>query len=435
MMTARLVELHRVLKPTGSLYLHCDPTASHYLKVILDAVFGTDNLRNDIVWKRKAGRGETQNAARRFGVTNDNILFYARSSATPFTRQYRASNPGYVASKFTHVEEETGRTYRLDNLTSPSYRPNLVYEYKGYSPPPKGWAVSLKRMEEMDADNRLYFPTKKTQRIQRKRYLDELEGETVDSLWDDIPPINSQAKERLGYPTQKPLALLERIIAASSKEGDVVLDPFCGCGTAVDAAQKLRRQWVGIDVTYLAVDLIRKRLRHSYGEDIESTYEVHGIPTDVPGAEALFNENPFDFERWAVSLVDGQPNEKQVGDKGIDGRIRFYADKDKIGTMVVSVKGGKQIAPTMMRDLVGTVQSHKADMGLLILLAKPTRGMTELADNSGVYEVPMTGTGYPRVQIITVAELLAGKRPKMPTAILPYIQAAAKPGSEAVSLF
>ena len=254
-------------------------------------------------------------------------------------------------------------------------------------------------------------------------------------MWTDINPINSRAAERLGYPTQKPLALLERIINASSNEGDVVLDPFCGCGTTVDAAQKLGRRWIGIDVTYLSVDLIRKRLRHTYGDEIEHKFEVHGIPTDIPGAQALFDENPFDFERWAVSLVDGQPNEKQVGDKGIDGRIRFHADRDKIGTMVVSVKGGKQVAPTMMRDLVGTVQDHKADMGLLILLTQPTRGMTELADHSDTYTVPLTGARYPKIQIITVAELLGGKRPQMPTAILPYIQAAPKPGSLAIPLF
>jgi hypothetical protein len=282
---------------------------------------------------------------------------------------------------------------------------------------------------------RILWPKKIGGSPSLKQYLDDMGGVEVQDVWDDIFPINSQAKERLGYPTQKPLALLERIIESSSNEGDTVLDPFCGCGTTVDAAQKLGRQWIGIDITYLAVDLIDKRLRHTYGDEIESTYKVHGIPNDVQGAQALFDENPFDFERWAVSLVDGQPNEKQVGDKGIDGRIRFHSDKDKIGTVVVSVKGGKQVAPTMMRDLVGTVQDHKADMGLLIMLAKPTRGMTELADHSGTYVVPMTGTAYPKVQVVTVAELLAGNRPKMPTAILPYIKASPKAGSEAVSLF
>nr|WP_157836131.1 DNA methyltransferase [Mycobacteroides abscessus] len=200
-MAPRLLELHRVLKPTGSLYLHCDPTMSHYLKVLLDAIFGAQNFRNDIVWKRKAGRGETNNAAIRFGVTNDVLLFYGKTRAAKFDRQYRENNPEYIAAKFTHVEPETGRRYRLDNLTSPSMRPNLIYEYKGYPPPAKGWAVSRDRMQEMEQEGRLYFPAKKSQRIQRKRFLDELEGETVDSLWDDIPPINP--RPRSGWVTPR----------------------------------------------------------------------------------------------------------------------------------------------------------------------------------------------------------------------------------------
>src|SRR4029077_10972187 len=215
MMAVRLKEMHRFLKPTGSLFLHCDPTASHYLKLLLDSIFGHEHFRNEIVWKRKAGRGETNNAAIRFGVSHDNLLFYARSSASIFQRQYRPNNPAYIASKFVHVDAG-GRRYRLDNLTSPSMRPNLKYVYKGYQPPEKGWAVSLETMKKMDAEGRVYFPDDMTKRLQRKRFLDELEGETVDPLWDDIPPINSQAQERLGYPTQKPLDLLKRIINASS---------------------------------------------------------------------------------------------------------------------------------------------------------------------------------------------------------------------------
>lgn len=423
-MAPRLVELHRVLKPTGSIYLHCDPTMSHYLKVLMDAIFGITNYRNDIVWKRKAGRGETNNAAIRFGVTNDNILFYGKTAQAKFVRQHRESNAAYIASKFTHVEPESGRRYRLDNITSPSYRPNLTYEYKGYSPPPKGWAVSRERMEQMDADGRLYLPANKKQRIQRKRYLDELEGETVDSLFDDISPINSQAKERLGYPTQKPVALLERILAASSGEGDVVLDPFCGCGTTIDAAIRLKRRWLGIDVTYIAVDLIHKRLRHTYGEEIESTYDILGIPRDRAGAFALFSHSPFDFERWAVSLVDAQPNEKQVGDRGIDGVARFPLDgRGGMGRVLVSVKGGKQIGPAFVRDLLGTVETQKAEMGILILMTEPTRGIIDAVNHAGNYTLAVNNQTFPKVQAITVNQLLQGERPKMPPTILPYMQA------------
>jgi site-specific DNA-methyltransferase (adenine-specific) len=237
MMAVRLIELHRVLKPIGMLYLHCDPTASHYLKIMLDAIFEKQNFRNEIIWKRKAGRGETNNAAKRFGVSHDVILGYAKSDDAVFHRQHRANNEHYITTKFTH-DDGDGRLYQLDNLTSPSPRPNLTYEYKGYAPPANGWAVSRERMAEMEKEGRVHFPADKSKRLRRKRYLDELEGETVDSLWDDISPINSQAQERLGYPTQKPLALMERILHASSNEGDIVLDPFCGCGTTIHAAQK-----------------------------------------------------------------------------------------------------------------------------------------------------------------------------------------------------
>lgn len=243
----------------------------------------------------------------------------------------------------------------------------------------------------------------------------------MDDVWDIT--LASRSHERLGYPTQKPLALLERIINASSNPADVVLDPFCGCGTAVDAAQQLGRQWIGIDITYIAVDLIIKRLQHRYGDEIRSTFTTNGIPTDIEGAEALFARNPFDFERWAVSSVNGQPNEKQVGDKGVDGRIRFHRGGDVAGLGAVSVKGGRAINPSMVQALVGAMEQERADMGVLVTMGRPTAGMVEAANRAGLYEHPPTGNRYPRVQIITVPELFDGKRPNMPTVILPYIKA------------
>jgi adenine-specific DNA-methyltransferase len=259
MMYERLMLIHQLLADDGALYLHCGSNVSHYLKVLCDEVFGSDHFRNDIIWKRKAGRGETTSAAIRFGVTAENILFYAKSASTPFIRQYTESNPEYVAAKFTHVDAD-GRRYHLDNLTSPSPRPNLIYEYKGYKPPPNGWAVSKERMEQMDREGRIFFPKDKSKRLRRKRYLDELEGETVDSLWTDIPPINSQAAERTGFDTQKPLALLERIINASSEAGHLIGDFFCGSGTTMIAAEKLGRTWIGCDLGRFAIHTSRKRL-------------------------------------------------------------------------------------------------------------------------------------------------------------------------------
>jgi hypothetical protein len=231
------------------------------------------------------------------------------------------------------------------------------------------------------------------------------------------------ARERLGYPTQKPLALIERIIDASSNKGDVVLDPFAGCGTAIEAAQKLGRRWAGIDITTLAIDLIDARLRHTYSESIRTTYDIVGIPKDLAGATALFAKSPFEFERWCVTLVDGQPNEKQVGDRGIDGVIRIPTNsKGGSAKVLVSVKGGAS-NPGHVRDLIGTVESQSAAMGIFICLREPTRGMLEAAEHSRIYTYPVTNRTYPKVQILTVAELLDGKRPDMPTSLLPYFQA------------
>lgn len=428
MMTARLVELHRVLKPTGSLYLHCDPTASHYLKVVLDAIFNPINFRGEITWLRTT----THNDAKRWSPNADVILYYGKGSTVTWNPAYSAHTDEYLASKYRYKDPD-GRRFRLDNMTSPNPRPNLTYEWKGHAPPQNGWRYSKETMAKLDAEGRIWYPDAKTKRPQLKRYLDEQAGSVVGNVWTDISPINSRAAERLGYPTQKPLALLERIVTASSNPGDVVLDPFCGCGTTIDAAEKLQRRWIGIDVTYLAIDLIQKRLRHTYGPEIEDRYVVHGTPTDVAGAQALFNSNPFDFERWAVGQVNGQPNEKQVGDKGIDGRIRFPATADTIGTVLASVKGGKTVTPTMIRDLVGTVEQQKAEMGLLITMTVPTKGVREVADQSGEYIHPLTFTRYPKVQVISIPELFAGKRPDLPSAINPYKQAKPR-GGEQLSL-
>lgn len=413
MMTARLIELHRALKPTGSLYLHCDPTASHYLKVMLDAIFGLTNFRNEISWRRSNPKSlGTVN----FPNCRDVVLRYAKTNKTTFNMIYESHDPEYVRKAYKY-EDEKGR-YRLLPLLNPNDdRPNLTYSFLGVT---RVWRWTKERMEQAHRDG-IVVQLKPGAVPQYKKYLADSKGRTITDDWDDIE--QAAGNESLGYPTQKPLALMERIIAASSNEGDMVLDPFCGCGTTIDAAEKMRRRWIGIDVTYLAVDLIRKRLRHTYGDGIENTYTIHGVPADIDGARALFGENPFDFERWAVSLIDAQPNEKQRGDKGIDGRVRFHADEGRIGQVLVSVKGGGQLAPTMVRDLVGTVQRESAEMGILITLGEPTRGMRDEADKAGTYTADLTGQEYPKIQLVTIAELMAGRCPRMPTAILPYLKA------------
>jgi DNA modification methylase len=422
-MAPRMVELRRVLTPTGSLYLHADPTMSHYLKVLLDATFGAEHFRNEVIWHRTSAKGSPM---QRLPNNHDVILCYRKSELgiwNPIVIPYDMKNlDRQTAEKYGNTDEN-GRRYQFTSLLHPEQgkRPNLDYELMGVR---RTWRWSRERMEQAVEDGRV-VQTAPGRVPREKRYLDEQEGRLVGDVWTDIPPLNSQAAERLGYPTQKPLALLERIIRAASNEGDLILDPFCGCGTTVDAAQRLERRWTGIDITFIAVDLMEKRLIHTYGEGIRGTYEVTGIPRDLGSAHDLARRKPFDFERWAVSLVHGQPNEKQVGDRGMDGVVGFNVDtRGNVGRVLVSVKGGKQLGPDFVREIGGTVQSRGAEMGLLITMHEPTRGMREEADHAGTYRWPVNGVVFPRVQIVTIEALLAGRGPKMPPAMLPYIAAA-----------
>lgn len=408
MMTNRLLELHRVLKLTGSLYLHCDPTASHYLKIVLDTIFGATNFRNEIIWKRRTGSSSAVHQSNKFGVCTDSIFFYAKTDKVSLHPQYNMEAEGYqeYVEKFFKFTDENGRVYRLADLSNPAPRPNLMYEYKGYKPPANGWAISKEKMEQWDKEGRLYFPKDKNGRIQRKRFLDELKGKPVQSLWDDIEPIGAQAAERLGYPTQKPLALLERIIQASSNKGDIVLDPFCGCGTAVHAAQKLERDWIGIDITHLAISLIEKRMKDAFPN---ISFQVHGTPKDLDGAKELASRDKYQFQWWACSLVNAQPyqGKKKGSDGGIDGLIFFQDDETGAKKIIVSVKGGEHVSVTMVKDLIATVEREKAAIGLFITLAEPTKPMATEAVSAGFYKSPKGD--FPKIQILTIDDLLSGK--------------------------
>jgi len=256
MMAPRLMELQRVLKPTGSIYLHCDQTAAHYLKMLMDAIFGPQLFHNEITWKRT----NTHSDAKRWSPVADTLLYYSKSDKRTWHPMHVAHTDEYIADKY-RSQDEKGRRYTLDNMTSPKPRPNMMYEWKGFPSPPFGWRYSPKTMAKLDAEGRIWYPDTKTKRPRLIRYLDEMSGVLMGNVWTDIAPINSQAQERLGYPTQKPEALLERIVTASSNHGDVLLDPFCGCGTAIAVAEKLGRHWIGIDITHLAINLIKKRLR------------------------------------------------------------------------------------------------------------------------------------------------------------------------------
>ncbi len=421
MMAARLVELHRVLKPTGSLYLHCDPTASHYLKLLLDAIFGPEHFVSEIVWRRT----NVHSDAKRWAPVSDTILFYAKGQTFTWNPVYMPLSEEHVASKYRSVDAN-GRRYTLSDMRSPNPRPNLMYEWKGHKPHPNGWAYSRETMERLDRDGRIWYPDSKDKRPRLKRYLDEQPGTVLGNIWADIDPINSQAKERLGYPTQKPRALLERIIRASSNEGDVVLDPFCGCGTAIEAAEHLRRSWIGIDVTHLAIGLIRNRLDTAF-PGIE--YEVHGEPADEEGAAALAEADPYGFQWWALHLIGARPvggagevgarEGKKGRDRGIDGEIRFRDDPKATTSqrVIVSVKAGHHLGPSMVRDLVGTIDREKAPIGVLFTMYDPTAEMRAEAVRAGSWTPPSwlwQGRAYPRVQLITVAQAFAGKHVEHP---------------------
>jgi DNA methylase/NACHT-associated inactive Restriction Endonuclease 1 len=244
-----------------------------------------------------------------------------------------------------------------------------------------------------------------------KRYLDEMPGVPLQDLWTDIAPIIAGTQERLGYPTQKPVTLLERIIRASSNEGDLVLDPFCGCGTTIHAAQKLGRAWIGIDITHLAISLIERRLKDAFPG---VAFEVHGTPKDLESAIDLARRDKYQFQWWAVSLVDARPygGKKKGADGGVDGILFFRSDKDKSQKALISVKGGDSVGVGMVRDLIAVVEREKAGVGVLISLALPTRAMEREAAAAGLSEGPFENV--PKIQIITLAELFQGIRPRIP---------------------
>jgi site-specific DNA-methyltransferase (adenine-specific) len=431
MMCNRLLELHRVLKPTGSLYLHCDPTASHYLKLVLDGVFGKENYRNEITWKRRVGFSSAVHESRRFGTCTDIIFFYAKGEEAHFAPQYNLDDPDYrqyIEERFTSVDEN-GRRFQPTSLVNPAFRPNLKYEYKGFQPPENGWMISREKMEAWDREGRIYFPKEPTGRLRRKSYADELKGMPIQNLWTDISEINSQAEERLGYPTQKPLALLERIISASSNEGDVVLDPFCGCGTAVHAAEKLHRRWIGIDITHLSVSLIEKRMKQAFpyldksrsvdpstssgrtgGVSTHLSFEVIGIPQDFDSAKNLAERDKYQFQFWACTLVNAQPYKggKKGADGGVDGIIYAEVGRNKTEKILVSVKGGANISNGMIRDLQGAMDREKAIMGLFITLTAPTKPMIAQAVSAGHYENEHFPKPFPKLQILSIEGLLNG---------------------------
>lgn len=417
MMTARLIELHRVLKPTGSLYLHCDPTASHYLKIILDTIFNPENFVNEIVWRRQNAKGL---AFTRFASNHDIILKYSKSNRHIWNSQYKSHDPEYLEKFYRFVEPNTGRRYQLADLTNPNKdRPNLTYEFLGVT---RVWRWTKERMKTA-YEQGLVIQSKVGVVPRLKRYLDEQEGMSIDDIWDDIQPIGAQAAERLGYPTQKPVALLERIIQASSNPGDIVMDPFCGCGTAIAAAHKLGRKWVGIDLTHLAITLQKYRLKDAFNLTPGKDYQVIGEPADLSSAHQLAHDDRYQFQWWALSLVGAKPvgntqdsrQGKKGKDLGIDGVINYVAAKGEPGRVLVQVKSGK-VKSGDIRDLHGVLDREKAAIGVFLTLEPPTRDMSQEALSAGYYTSELWQKDYPKVQILTIDQLLNGAQVDMPPA-------------------
>lgn len=435
MMAPRLLELHRKLKKTGSLYLHCDPVASHYLKIILDVIFEPVNFRNEITWKRTSAHSD----ANRWGRVHDVLLYYVKSSEAKWRTVHLPYEEKYLGVKYRN-EDERGR-YRLGDLTGAGVTGGeSSAPWRGHDPKRLGrhWAIPVAIVEELGGlgASKLLTATQKLDLLfehgfiyiaekgrggepgfpQYKRYLTG--GTPIQDVITDIPPINSQAKERRGYPTQKPLALLERIIAASTDEGDVVLDPFAGCGTALVAAERMNRKWIGIDVTYLAINEVVTRLNEEKREGHELKYELLGTPKDEDAARALFQstekQNHKPFEQWAVTLVGGQYSEKKGMDRGIDGVIHLHDMQGNYRKGVIQVKGGNALTPGAVRDFAHVIERENAVFGIMIAQKEPTKEMKLAAENLGFADWPGQRK-IPRYQIVTTEGLLErGEEPIIP---------------------
>jgi site-specific DNA-methyltransferase (adenine-specific) len=417
-MAIRIWYMHKLLKDTGSFYLHCDPTMSHYLKLMCDMIFWEKNFRNDIIWVRSTNAKGSQFDARKFGVYTDNILFYSR------TEKFRL-NSGHLKVQLTEAElllkydrkDDIGRYTDGPIIRSASMgdRPNLVYEYKGFMPKQWGWRVEKNKLEEIDRKGNLGW-TKNGQPF-RKLRMEEDDGHPIGSVWNDISLINPQALERLGYPTQKPEALLERIIKASSKEGDIVADFFCGCGTTISVAQKLNRQWLGTDISHLAIRLITKRLSDTHGVAIKETIKLHGLPKDIASARMLAEETDkgrISFQDWAIEvMLNGIVNERKVADGGFDGYIVFNSNAGKQFALIETKSGNLTVKN--IREFIQVIDKQKAAVGIFVCFADSlTKEMVKEAKNAGHIKIEQIEFPQDRIQILTVEDLFANKQAQLP---------------------
>jgi adenine specific DNA methylase Mod len=410
MMAIRLIELHSKLKPDGSLYLHCDPTASHYLKVVCDAIFSPKHFVNEIIWKRYGAHNDAGQGSSHYGRVHDTILFYSKSEKRKWTQLFTPLDPAYVAETYRHIDPETGRRFMTTPMTGPggADKGNPVFDWNGHT---RAWRYSKDTIQQLHDDGKLYYS--RTGYARQKLFLEDSSGVPVQSIWSDINSLSGAHAERLGYPTQKPLALLERIVAASSCKGDIVLDPFCGCGTTVEAAERLGRQWIGIDIAVHSIKVIESRLAERVGRNV--VYRSEGMPRDFASAVQLAERDKYQFQWWANYLFNPHAlrEQKKGADRGIDGEMFFPNGPGRPwGRMLTSVKGGEQIGPAMVRDFARVLEREKAQLGLFICLYPPTKEMKREAASVGRAEI--VHGDIPKLQIVAIEEWFAGRMPQLP---------------------
>ena len=427
-LTLRIAEIHRVLKSTGTFYLHCDSTASHYLKLILDSLFCArqGEYLNEIIWKRaETVKGNFGQGTKRFDPNTDTLFYYSKMNGQNIYNQpFKEYSEDYIKQFYKYVEPGTGRKYRLISMTGPggAAKGNPQYEVMGIV---RYWRYSKQKMGELIKQG-LVVQTSPKAVPQKKQYLDEGKGVAVQSLWDDIRALHATDSERLGYPTQKPEALLDRIIKASTNKGDVVLDAYCGCGTTIAVAEKLDRKWIGIDITYQSISLVLKRLEEHFGISTIRNLELNGVPEDFESAKALAHKKDDrtrkEFEKWALLTYSNNRaviNEKKGGDGGIDGTVFMmdsHSGEEIYKDVIFSVKSDLKLNPSVIRDLYGTIQREGAVMGILLTLY-PMANLVKESKKYGVYENKMFGHTYPKIEVISVEEILNGKTMKLPTSL------------------
>lgn len=434
-MTERLLPLRSILKPSGSVYLHCDPTASHYIKAMMDSIFGHQNFRNEIIWRRTGAHGR----AKRWGPIHDTILFYTRGDNYTWNRTFEKYGKEYLETRYN--SKDSHGLYQPISLTGPGLRTGSSGQpWRRVDPSdggrhwelppdraipswfkfPNGYAQMScqERLDALDEQGLIYWPARGTQ-PRFKRYAEVAGGNPIQDVISDIPAVNSQAEERLGYPTQKPVALLERIIKASTNEGQVVMDPFCGCATTIEAAHMLKRRWIGIDVAIHAIKRVAKlRLEDRLGLIEGVDFVVEGIPGSVEGAQDLWTRDKHQFQKWAIEQVDGFVTTKKTDDGGIDGRLYFsLPGAAELESMVIEVKGGKNVSKENVRSLRGVLEREQAAMAGLIVMEelgiRKTKSFAREMGDAGYLDVQ--GVKYPKMQMLTVDEILHGKRFFTPT--------------------